>query len=632
MFCAIVNLDSRSGRLLQTDLSRLFSSLDPFRVADKQDHYRDEHALIAQTLTFNTTDSLREECPTVCVVTGLVVAAWVRLDNREELISRLSIDAGDIEHATDPQIILHAYRKWGDECVQHLLGDFSFVIYDKLNRSVFAARDAVGVKPFYYCHTEGHLIIASGARVFHAVDRLELMPEAEWIAEYTIGVSMSFTKTPWNGVMKLAPGHALCANSGAVNTRRYFELVDDAPHSTTRCDSYLEQYKSLLEVVVRDRLHSHFPIGSETSGGLDSSTVTGLAAHYRDRTKEDFYTFGHALCEQEPRFILETSRYYGVTHNYIVTAFGSHEDVIESRERALQIYGYPEEHSNGSSHEPFYKLCEQLGVRTLLSGFGGDEVVTNPGHLLYRELIDRHQYWTLFKNIHGNKWLRPLRFFHVLQRDLTRNENSSRITRAYKQRLPHLAIRESSAQRFDLYNRYLQSRTYDAPFRSINQFILGNRWAPFVPTRLDNCTLMAAARRVEYRWPLLDRRLLQQYLSTPSIEKFGGGFGRYLHRRAMVGIVPDSVTWKPGKSMGDRVRAQSASNSGSTNRRFRLNEVLTNELHPALEEVIDSDKLKQQRSDSRHLHPIKHRDQLTTLTRQYTRIIALDSWLKRFHP
>jgi asparagine synthase (glutamine-hydrolysing) len=163
------------------------------------------------------------------------------------------------------------------------------------------------------------------------------------------------------------------------------------------------------------------------------------------------------------------------------------------------------------------------------------------------------------------------------------------------QRWPHLLLRPEVAQRLNLYERYRETAAYDAPYRSINEFIIGHHLTRMqLSARLENCTIIAAAYGVDYRWPLWDQRLVQQYLSTPSIEKVGPqGMGRYLHRRAIDGVVPRRVTWKPSKDMGYSVQRAKP-------REAALRQITTwagemeAKLHPALETVIDRTKLRQQ--------------------------------------
>ena len=164
---------------------------------------------------------------------------------------------------------------------------------------------------------------------------------------------------------------------------------------------------------------------------------------------------------------------------------------------------------------------------------------------------------------------------------------------AWNARWQYHLLRSEVVQRLNLHVDYLEGARYDAPYRRINDFVLSLLGQPYVSTRLENCTLMADSFGVEYRWPLLDTRLVQQYLSTPSIEKVGpGGIGRYLHRRAIEGVVPKRVAWKPSKNMGyenylrnARIRwvAQAAEDA----------RVLDADLHPLLDELIDRSKLRE---------------------------------------
>ena len=98
----------------------------------------------------STPESLHESLPFRDGLSGLTITADVRLDNREELIKSLPLSASGDKVLTDGQLILHAFRKWRDSCVEHLLGDFSFAIWDEEKRRLFCARDHIGCKPFYY--------------------------------------------------------------------------------------------------------------------------------------------------------------------------------------------------------------------------------------------------------------------------------------------------------------------------------------------------------------------------------------------------------------------------------------------------------------------------------------------------
>jgi len=173
----------------------------------------------------------------------------------------------------------------------------------------------------------------------------------------------------------------------------------------------------------------------------------------------------------------------------------------------------------------------------------------------------------------------------------------------------------------------METARYDAPYRNINNFIINFLAdAPFVATRHENCTLMAEAYDVDYRWPLWDVRLVQQYLSTPSIEKVGpGGIGRYLHRRAIDEVVPKRVAWKPTKDMGYQkaLRQTFLIDTGRDSAEIAKKEF--NHLHPALDELIDREKMTHQISKA-----ISNESKDTEFIFSFSKTVQLLSWLNHW--
>src|SRR5439155_415032 len=148
-------------------------------------------------------------------------------------------------------------------------------------------------------------------------------------------------------------------------------------------------------------------MGSESSGGLDSSTITAYLARFLGDPGDRLWAFGFALMDLEPEYIIETSRHAGITHNYLVTA--SRDNGDSAIARGLAAVGYPEDQGSAIVHIPFYEECRRRGISTLFSGFGGDEAVTNTGSLLRRELLDNRAYGALAHLQPGGRVSRVLR-------------------------------------------------------------------------------------------------------------------------------------------------------------------------------------------------------------------------------
>ncbi|WP_207459238.1 asparagine synthase-related protein [Azospirillum sp. SYSU D00513] len=570
----------------------LIGVLDPYGNADRHGVWAEAPFLLAHALRFNTPESEHEETPYRCPESGLVIAAWARLDNREDLARALGTGR-PLDELTDPQLILMAWRRWGTGCVARLLGDFAFAIADPGARTLFLARDPLGVKPLYYRLDERQLRFATTAALFAAGGPWPAEPDPDWMARYLMGLSAHPTLSAYREVRKLAPGHWLLVAPDRTETERWFHWRDDPPPARRREERWVEAYRAVLEEAIRCRLRSGYPLGTENSGGIDSATITAYLARFLGEPGERLHGFGFAMSEQEPAFILETSRALGIVHNHIITAPVEAGDAYI--ERGLRVLGYPEEHGNATGHIPFYRECGLHGIRTLFSGFGGDEVVTNPGHHLRQEMLDGGDYAGLWNILPGDPLRRSLRLAKAVALRRRRPEYNPRSRDAWLKRWHQRALRDEVATELDLFRDYMDSARYDAPFRRINDFILKHHLHDMqVTARLESCTLLAASHGIDYRWPLWDVRLVQQYLSTPSIEKAGPlGIGRYLHRRAIDGVVPGRVAWKPSKDMGTSRLHETLKTTGLARMAGQAHRQQAH-LHPALEALIDQDRWRGQ--------------------------------------
>lgn len=526
--------------------------------------------------------------------TSEYVIEWIgQLHNRASLITQLELDAGNI---SDGQLLQAAWQRWGEALAGHLTGDFALVIHDNRQSVTYLTRDPLGVKPLYYRIDQGRLACGFSIPQLRQRSSETMTQDMDWAAAYLLHLSFSQTETAYKEISKLAPGHWLSVDSdGRIKTQRYHQWQDDAPITTRRDPQWVEAYRELLEEAIRCRMDPHAPMGAENSGGIDSGTITAYLAHFLGDPGDRLYSFGFALCEQEPSHILETSQALRIRHNYVITDHYGALDESAQIARELNALGYPQEHGNAGAHIPFYEECQHKGIGTLFSGFGGDEVVTNQGGHLRWELLDHGDYHTLWGVLPGNVLTKTLRLLKTTVIDRTKPAYNPSFLRAWHERWPHQLLRPEVVARLNLYERYMETARYDAPFRRTNDFILEHHLKRMqVTARLENCTIVADAHGVDYRWPLWDTRLVQQYLSTPSIEKLGpNGVGRYLHRRAIDGLVPKRVAWKPSKDMG-YAQVHRKRNETGVLLLAEQAKSLESDMHPALDGLIDRDKFRQQ--------------------------------------
>ena len=569
----------------------IIQDLNPFSTPDKSGHLIEDRVMLVQCLNWNTAPSVLEPAPFYHPSTKISMASWARIDNRNELSDKLGIPHLEMDHICDSELILKCYLKWEEDCVDHLIGDFVFVLYDEKKQKVFCGRDHMGVRPFYYFISQEQFVCATSLSAFMHLKDVPIKVREQWIVDYLTHLSMSFDMTPYEGIYKLPPAHTLTVTPEKQNLRHYFTLSAEPELKLKDSREYVEAYKEQLETAIKCRLTTTYPLGTELSGGIDSSTITAYGAKFFDQPLTNFHAFAFADSELEPQYIMAVSQAYGLPHTHVVAGRQSRKDAIV--DRSLKILGYPVEHGNATGHEPFYQLAEKFNIRTLLSGFGGDEFGTTiHGYMVPLELMMKGQYKDLYHILPGSPMFRLLRmvklgYRKIKSHDFTMPEYTPRFYNAWTKRWPHQIVRQELVKKYNLKERYFDRARFDAGYTDLKKFTLENRWAPFVATRMENCTLMAAARKIEYRWPLLDIRLVKLFLSIPSKENFFRGMGRYLHRRAIDGVLPDLVAWKQSKNMGDLVGLDSCPIENQEN-------FAVTDLPPVLEALIDVEKLESQ--------------------------------------
>jgi len=450
--------------------------LVPFGAPDKNGFFENEQVLLVQCVNWNTAPSTLEPAPFYNPRTKVHVAAWARIDNREELAGKLDVPRAETERICDSELIFKCYLKWQEDCVNHLIGDFVFVVYDEKRRKVFCARDHMGVRPFYYYLSDDRFVCATSiAPLIHLKD-VPVQISRKWMVDYLTHLSMNFDETPYIGIHKLAPAHTLTVTPEKHHLRQYFELSAEPELKLKDSREYVEAYREQLETTIKCRLNTTYPLGSELSGGLDSSTITAYAAKFFDQPLTQLHAFAFANLEMEPQYILAVSQAYGLPHTHVVASRQQDQDAV--LDRSLKILGYPVEHGNATFHEPFYQLAETFEIRTLLSGFGGDEFGTTiHGYMVPMEMILKRRYKDLFNVLPGNALFRFLRLMKLKLRkiqshDFTRPEYTPRFLAAWNKRWPHQIVTPEMVKAYDLKTRYFDTARFDAGYTDLKKFTL----------------------------------------------------------------------------------------------------------------------------------------------------------------
>ncbi|MFB9979074.1 lasso peptide isopeptide bond-forming cyclase [Mesorhizobium kowhaii] len=490
----------------------------------------------------------------------LAITADCRLDNRDELLARLGIRDRSVADAT---LMMRAYLRWGEACPMHLQGDFAFAIWDAERQLLFCARDHFGVKPFYYHAADRRFAFASEIGPILGVDGVGRRVCEHQISGFLAGLPDDPQATPYSDIFSLPARHSLTVTGQQVVLRRYWQIEPSA--RPMRSDAP-EEFAHLFSQSVRNRMRGTSAVGAMLSGGLDSSSiacVAGLqnAAERKPRLPTFSLIFEKGSSMDERPFIdavLDQQKVDGTlipVGNY--APFAEFERVLEEQEGTFLAPGL-------TLTRGIYRTAGAKGIKVLLDGHGGDEVVSQGhGHLhelanagrwmdLWREIrsaSDTYGDSTLglyfqFLTLYGPAW-RIAKLRHMANRVLNRIRKPAQAPRGRSWRdliNPDLARRTELVDRFHRAG-YMPPGVQASDALS-HRWILSNGYVPHAFEVLDKA---AANFGVEPRYPFWDKPLVEFCLGLPGEEKLSHGFGRYVLRRAMEGVLPAAVQWRRDK-------------------------------------------------------------------------------------
>lgn len=525
------------------DADKIMAALAPYSLDKPRDIWVTERQMLLQVATRNDAISAGiYRHPE----SGVAVAFWGRLDNRPELMMLLDAEL----EASDDELIALAWLKWGEHSPERLVGDFSFAVQSVKTGVVFLVRDVMGVKPMYYRADANGVFFANTAAAFKPLALGNLTRSRKWMAEYMLGLSCHHNETAYEEIKKLPGAHSLLvAADGRMKLRRYHQFADDAPVERKRDPKYLEAYRAVWQEAVSCRMPSSGNIGTENSGGLDSGSVTAELARQLGCDKGRLYGFAYCLEPEEPACIMATPMKYHLDHQFIV-ADPNENDYKKMQKREVDVSGYPHEQGVAAAHRPFYEICSRFEIASLFSGFGGDEVVTNEFPISF-ELAQNRDFMNLVKLMPGSCFRKIRSAVGLIKRKYQPPRFDDCQLKAYTERWKYYFINKKELHEFHLHESYINQSRFLFPSPRINDAALVLINQPYHSTRFENCSLIASSYGIEYLWPMWDQRLVQQWLSTPSIWKMGNNaLPRFLHRKAVDEVCPDSITWKASKDMG----------------------------------------------------------------------------------
>ncbi len=530
---------------------------------DGHGQWRGEAAGLGHLMLHVTPESLHERLPaTIRVAPHLIITADARIDNRDELFDDLGVATAGRSKTPDSSLILLAYERWGAECVKRLLGDFAFAIWDTRERKLFCARDLFGCKPFVYFHDGKQFVFASDVKGVLASLYSPQLNEPLLAAYLQINTYPAEKRlTFFTEIVKLPPAHTLTLSGRELYLSRYWSPENVAEHRGDEANSVSElasELGSLFRQAVDCRLRSAFPIGSHLSGGLDSSSITAEASRVLNDGGKQLTAFSWSPPPTPDADKSRNSEYARIDaicrpQNLLCEFLpGSKASLIATFRRDFTV----EPVAMMPREANVQARAKERQLRVMLSGWGGDEAVTvrvatSPAEFL---ASGRLQEFRISTGPHGS---RPTGIAGIV-RDLIvpRLPDYLYGLTGANPYLAHQApcIQAAFAQR---YEREVKELRVSAPRKQtdIRRTMCSLLEIGHITMRLEHWATSGAANQLEYRYPMLDKRLVEFALSIPASPLRSVDRRRVLFLRAMGELLPASVDWAEAKTEPETIGA-----------------------------------------------------------------------------
>jgi asparagine synthase (glutamine-hydrolysing) len=460
--------------------------------------------------------------------------------------------------SSDTETILHAYEQYGPDCLSRFRGMFAFALWNSSDRSLFCARDRLGIKPFYY-YWDGRLF-AFASEIKALLEHPAISAELETAAlpEFLSFGYNSDDRTLFRNIRKLMPGHWLRISLNAPGPRFEIHQYWDAPRNPPEAEDHDDRFwiadcRRRLEETVQMRLMSDVPLGVFLSGGLDSSAIAAVMSQV---TREPVQAFAVGYAEtaySELPWARQAAQAVGAQYREVSVGMEEFFNILPS------LVWHEDEPVNWPSSVSLYfvsRLAAQH-VKVVLTGEGSDELFA--GYSRYG------QYFRNTTLMSGYGWIPgPIRA--MARRQIA---SSGLISANLRRKLMHTPLgRENTVESLHLDNfccafnaseldalgrggdPYANFLGYwnNGPFRSPLSRLLYADQKTYLVELLMKQDQMSMACSIESRVPLLDHQFVEFAARVPDRLKLRDGSGKYILKKAVEGLLPDSIIYR--KKMG----------------------------------------------------------------------------------
>ena len=482
--------------------------------------------------------------------TGNWIAYNGEIYNFQEIRQKLSGEGVCFRGHSDTEVLLKAYGRWGERCLDELRGMFDFAIWDAQKHRLFVARDPMGIKPLYYYSSGSYFLCASELRTLLGTDLIPRRLDYAGLCNYLAFGSLYDPITVVQGISTLRPGHYLIWEKGSLRDVAYWDLVPAPAESVGegRRKQLEEEISATLDEAVRMQTVSDVPVGVFLSGGIDSSSLAGILSRGESRIS----TFSLVFCEadyNEAEFSRAVARVFHTDHHELPV---SQRDALDAVPGALQAMDQPT--IDGLNTYLISQHTRAAGIKVALSGLGGDELFA--GYSTFRTVPRMERFTRLWKHVPSLARRPMANAFALLAPQNDQNRKLVDLARANGNLLhPYFLARmlfspeqgnglmaaphtEAIARaRLSLAEDLTNTRALDA----INRVSYLEARCYMLNTLLRDSDVMSMAHGLEVRVPLIDHRLAEKLMALPGAWKLDAKTPKPLLVGALGGALPEQI-------------------------------------------------------------------------------------------
>jgi asparagine synthase (glutamine-hydrolysing) len=463
------------------------------------------------------------------------VTGDLRIDGRDELLKKLGL-ADTATEFEDSDLLLHAYRAWGENCLQHLVGDFSFALWDEPRRRLLCAVDPFRVKQFFYACKQNAFVFSN------TLDCVRCAPElSDRLDEQALGdfLLFGFYQDPdlsiYAEIKRLPPGCFLVLENGNLRTARYWSLPPAAEASASPPADCLERFQELLEMAVRDRFRGP-RTGILLSGGIDSALIASTTRRLNPGSEGKENVRGYTVVFD--RLIPDREKHYaGLVAKALDVPIEFHpaDDFVPGLDTTL-VRRPPEPLTAlGWSWIVSFRRHIASDCSCVLTGDDGDAMLMTNLVLHWRELLRAGRFGRLVQDatsyVLTQRGIPPVGFRTLLRRRWGAQPQASFPNWLH----PDFVSRASLRERWEHFQRESKPQTARSLARD---HLLSPIWAGV----FDNYDPGWTGIPLDFRHPFMDVRLITFLLGLPTLPWC---VNKELFRRALRNKVPEEIVRRP---------------------------------------------------------------------------------------